>query len=123
MVKIGRTDRPVEERPELSPSDYGPVGEPETAFGMLEVIVEDNVSAEAALHQYFADSRVSGDRELYADDPEAMAEEALTVVDGQFFIDVADPDVAMEILNTVVEYGLIFGGGAIVKVGAQKARW
>jgi hypothetical protein len=118
MVKIGRTDRPVEERlQELSSSDYGPVGETgDSVWHAAEVIVvDDNVSAEAALHQHFADSRVSDERELfYSDDPEAMAEESLTVVDGQFLIDVADPDVAMEILNTVVEYGLIFGGGAIV---------
>ena len=118
MVKIGRTDRPVEERlQELSSSDYGPVGETgDSVWQAAEVIVvDDNVSAEAALHQHFADSRVSDERELfYSDDPEAMAEEALTVVDGQFLVDVVDPDVAIEVLNTVVEYGLIFGGGAIV---------
>ena len=124
VVKIGRTDRPVEERmAELSSSDYGPAGDATDSVWQASdvLIVEDNVEAEAILHEHFADSRVSHDRELfYSDDPSAMAEEALTKVDGQLLIDVADPDIAIEVFNTFVEYGLIFGGGAIVGRAVHK---
>ena len=55
IVKIGRTDRPVQERmDELSKRDYGLEGEVgDTEWEVANVIiVDDNVAAEAMLHQH-----------------------------------------------------------------------
>lgn len=118
MVKIGRTDRTVEERmQELSAEGYGL----EDAGGKIEweassvLVVEDNVTAEAKLHDHFADSRVSEDRELFLlADPDAVAAEASAAVDGRFITDLADSDIAVEALEKLVELGLVFGVGAIL---------
>ena len=56
IVKIGRTDRPVQERmDELSNRDYGLEGEVgDTEWEVANVIVVDeNVAAEAMLHKHF----------------------------------------------------------------------
>lgn len=115
IVKIGRTDRPVEDRmSELSASDYGLSGsEGDVDWEVAKVIVvEDNVAAEAALHEHFASSKVSPDRELfYVDDPDAMASEAAGVVNGDLLEDISDPEAVGEILDDFDDLGftLTFG--------------
>ena len=86
IVKIGETDREVSERVgELNKDAYGlPGHEGADDWEVVRVIeVENNEQAEAFLHTYYADQRVSGRRELfYSDDPEALAAEAADLVDG-----------------------------------------
>ena len=68
IVKIGRTDRPVQElMDELSNHDYGLEGEVgDTEWEVANVIVVDeNVAAEAMLHKHFDSIRVSDSRELF----------------------------------------------------------
>ena len=110
MVKIGRTDRSVEERmEELSEDDYGTSGfSGDSEWEAIRVIeVKDNESAEAILHNHFGDSRVEDTRELfYTDNPEALADEALQVVDG------------VDFLNTFDSINVLFGGLSIVSAVA-----
>ena len=117
LVKIGRTDRSVVERmSELSASDYGlPGNEGDVDWEVSKVIVvEDNAAAEAALHTHFADSRVSADRELfYADDPEALAREAASVVDGDLLEDLSDPETLDDVLDDFDDLGITLTIGLI----------
>ena len=118
MVKIGRTDRSVDERMrELSAEDYGVVGDDtNVAWEASNVlVVEDNVAAESALHQHFAEKRLSEERELFLlDDPEAVANEAASVVEGRLVGDLTDPDVVVEVMERLVELGLVIGAGALL---------
>ena len=86
MVKIGRTDRTVDVRmEELSDGNYGlPGNEVDADWEFVKIIeVEDNEHAEAVLHEYYADSRVTESRELfYTEDPVGLAYEAETVSEG-----------------------------------------
>ena len=86
MVKIGRTDRPVDERmSELSQDDYGLSDfEGDSVWQAVDVIkVEDNVQAESMLHDHFGSARVENGREIfYSDDVNAMASEGTEIVDG-----------------------------------------
>lgn len=94
MVKVGRTDRSVEERmQELSEDDYGTSdfsGDSEwEAISVFEV--KDNETAEAILHAHFDNVRVEDARELfYTDSPEAFASEAMQIVDGADFLNTFD---------------------------------
>jgi hypothetical protein len=86
MVKIGRTDRPVNERmSELSEDDYGLSGyEGDSTWEAVEVIrVEDNVEAESILHDHFDGVRVEDGREIfYSNDIQGMASDGAELVDG-----------------------------------------
>ena len=117
IVKIGRTDRPVQERmDELSSRDYGLEGEVgDTEWEVANVIiVDDNVTAEAILHQHFDSIRVSDSRELfYSNDAEALAAEAASISDGKLLLEEVDADIAIEVLDTLVQLGLVVGVGAI----------
>ncbi len=77
MVKIGRTDRTVDVRmEELSDGNYGlPGKEVDADWEAVKIIkVEDNEHAEAVLHEFYADSRVTDSRELfYTNDPVGLA--------------------------------------------------
>ena len=110
MVKIGRTDRSVQERmEELSEDDYGTSGfSGDSEWEAIRVIeVKDNESAEAILHNHFGDSRVESSRELfYTDNPDALADEAMQVVDG------------VDFLNTFDSLNALFGGLSIVSAAA-----
>jgi hypothetical protein len=94
MVKIGRTDRSVEERMrELSEDDYGTSGFfGDSEWGAIKVFeVEDNETAEAILHAHFDNIRVEDSRELfYSNNPEALADEAMQFVDGADFLNTFD---------------------------------
>ena len=117
IVKIGRTDRPVQERmDELSSRDYGVEGE----VGDIEwevanvIIVNDNVAAESMLHQHFDSIRVSDSRELfYSNDPEVLAAEAASISDGKLLLAEVDADIAIEVIDTLIQLGLVVGVGAI----------
>ena len=117
IVKIGRTDRPVQERmDELSNRNYGLEGE----AGDMEwevanvIVVDDNVAAEAMLHKHFDSIRVSDSRELfYSNDPESLATEAASISDGKLLLEEVDADIAIEVLDTLVQLGLVVGVGAI----------
>ena len=110
MVKIGRTDRSIEERmQELSEDDYSTSdfsGNSEwEAISVFEV--KDNETAEAILHAHFDNIRVENTRELfYSDNPEALASEAMQIVDGADF------------LNTFDTLNSLFGGLSIVSAVA-----
>jgi hypothetical protein len=110
MVKIGRTDRTVEERMgELSADDYGVPGQSMDseweAVKIIEVI--DNENAEAVLHEHFDHLRVTDSRELfYTDDPYGLAYEAADVVDGTI------------ITADLVEIGNLFDPLSLVALGA-----
>ena len=110
MVKIGRTDRTVEERmEELSADDYGVPGQSMDseweAVKIIEVI--DNENAEAVLHEHFDHLRVTDSRELfYTDDPYGLAYEAADVVDGTI------------ITADLVEIGNLFDPLSLVALGA-----
>jgi hypothetical protein len=110
MVKIGRTDRTVEERmEELSADDYGIPGQSMDseweAVKIIEVI--DNENAEAVLHEHFDHLRVTDSRELfYTDDPYGLAYEAADVVDGTI------------ITADLVEIGNLFDPLSLVALGA-----
>lgn len=87
MVKIGRTDRPVNERmDELSSDDYGPEGfDGDSTWEAVKILaVEDNTIAEAALHEHFSQLRIDDGRELFvSNDIEKMANEGIAIVDGE----------------------------------------
>ena len=80
MVKIGRTDRTVDVRmEELSDGNYGlPGNEVDAEWEAVKIIkVEDNEHAEAVLHEFYADQRVTDSRELfYTNDIDALGDEA-----------------------------------------------
>lgn len=105
MVKIGRTDRPVDERmSELSGDDYGVSGyEGDSTWEAVEVIkVEDNVEAESMLHDHFDSVRVEDGREIfYSNDIEGMASEGAQLVDGT----------SVELLSAGVEGSEVFEEG------------
>jgi|TARA_B110000259_G_C13968645_1_gene383761 hypothetical protein len=86
MVKIGRTDRPVEQRmDELSEGDYGTSGfSGDSEWEAVSIIkVENNETAEAIIHSHFDNLRVEDGRELfYCDNPEEITEEAVSLVEG-----------------------------------------
>ena len=110
MVKIGRTDRTVEERlSELSREDYGLQGSNiDSEWEAVKIIqVDDNVHAEAVLHEHYDHLRVDGSRELfYTDDPMEMAHDAANIVDGT-------------ILTTdLIEIGNLFDPISLVAFGA-----
>ena len=108
MVKIGRTDRTVEERmKELSDQDYGTSGfSGDSEWEAVRVIkVEDNETAEAIIHEHFSHLRVEDSRELfYSNDIDAMVDESMQLVDGVDFFD------AFDSINT------LFGGLSIISV-------
>jgi hypothetical protein len=110
MVKIGRTDRSVETRmQELSEDNYGTSGfSGDSEWEAIRIIeVGNNESAEEILHNHFSDFRVEGGRELfYTDSPEALADEAMGVVDGADF------------LSTFDSVNALFGGLSIVSAVA-----
>ena len=110
MVKIGRTDRSVQERmKELSEDDYGTSDfSGDSEWEAIKVIeVKDNESAEVILHDHFGDCRVENSRELYyADNPDAFVDEAMKVVDG------------VDFLNTFDSLNALFGGLSIVSAVA-----
>ena len=107
IVKIGRTDREVSERmAELSSGDYGPEGHFEDATWTAEAVVEvkDNAPAESAIHDHWADARVSPDRELfYTDDPEQLAEELVDFTGGNL---IAQSDITFEVMDTLLDVGV-----------------
>lgn len=117
IVKIGRTDRPVQERiDELSREDYGLEGEiNDTEWELSNVIfVDDNVASEALIHDHFESIRVSDSRELfYSTDPDALASEAASVSGGVFDLSEVEPDVAFEVLDQLIQLGLVAGVGVI----------
>ena len=110
MVKIGKTDRTVEERmEELSVDDYGIPGENiDSEWEAVKVIeVRDNENAETLLHEHFEHLRVSDSRELfYTDDPTGLAYEAADVVNGTI------------ITADLIEIGNLFDPLSIVALGA-----
>ena len=110
MVKIGRTDRTVQERmEELSANDYGIPGQSmDSEWEAVKVLeVKDNEHAEAVLHEHFDHLRVTDSRELfYTDDPYGLAYEAADVVDGTIMT--AD----------LVEIGNLFDPLSLVALGA-----
>tara|TARA_B100001057_G_scaffold480444_1_gene553297 strand:- start:90 stop:881 length:792 start_codon:yes stop_codon:yes gene_type:complete len=110
MVKIGRTDRTVEERlSELSQEDYGlPGSNVDSEWEAVKIIeVQDNEHAEAVLHDHFSDLRVDGSRELfYTDDPLSLSYEAANIVDGTIMT--AD----------LIEIGNLFDPLSLVALGA-----
>tara|TARA_R110002073_G_scaffold34692_1_gene102461 strand:- start:189 stop:953 length:765 start_codon:yes stop_codon:yes gene_type:complete len=128
MVKIGRTDRPVDERmSELSGDDYGVSGyEGDSTWEAVEVIkVEDNVEAESMLHDHFDSVRVEDGREIfYSNDIEGMASEGAQLVDGTsvdlLSAGVEGSEVFEEgegIAELILELGLLgigLGGAALV---------
>jgi hypothetical protein len=128
MVKIGRTDRPVDERmSELSEDDYGLSGyEGDSTWEAVEVIkVEDNVEAESMLHDHFDSVRVEDGREIfYSNDIEGMASEGAQLVDGTsvdlLLSGVEGAEVLEEgegIAELILELGLLgigLGGAALV---------
>ena len=128
MVKIGRTDRPVDERmSELSKDDYGVSGyEGDSTWEAVEVIkVEDNVEAESMLHDHFDSVRVEDGREIfYSNDIEGMASEGAQLVDGTsvdlLLSGVEGAEVLEEgegIAELILELGLLgigLGGAALV---------
>ena len=128
MVKIGRTDRPVDERmSELSGDDYGVSGyEGDSTWEAVEVIkVEDNVEAESMLHDHFDSVRVEDGREIfYSNDIEGMASEGAQLVDGTsvdlLLSGVEGAEVLEEgegIAELILELGLLgigLGGAALV---------
>ena len=94
LVKIGRTDRPVDVRMgELSEDNYGPTGfDGDSEWEALKIIkVDDNESAEALLHNHFSGIRHENRRELFkTDDIEALSNEAISVVDGTDIVQTFD---------------------------------
>ena len=128
MVKIGRTDRPVDERmSELSRDDYAVSGyEGDSTWEAVEVIkVEDNVEAESMLHDHFDSVRVEDGREIfYSNDIEGMASEGAQLVDGTsvdlLSAGVEGSEVLEEgegIAELILELGLLgigLGGAALV---------
>ena len=125
MVKIGRTDRSPEERmDELSTSDYGTPGyDGDSTWTADHVItVENNVEAERALHEHFADSRVTDSRELfYADDPAAIASESTDVVGGEIL---TDPESILELMSefdSLTALGIVLSA-ALVLVAHEKLK-
>ena len=110
IVKIGRTDRTVEERmEELSVDDYGVPGKNiDSEWEAVKVIeVKDNEHAEAVLHEHFDHLRVTDSRELfYTDDPQGLAYEAAEVVDGTI------------ITADLIEIGNLFDPLSIVALAA-----
>jgi hypothetical protein len=128
MVKIGRTDRPVDERmSELSGDDYGVSGyEGDSTWEAVEVIkVEDNVEAESMLHDHFDSVRVEDGREIfYSNDIEGMASEGAQLVDGtsvDFLLSGVEGTEVLEegedIAELILELGLLgigLGGAALV---------
>ena len=110
MVKIGRTDRTVQERmEELSANDYGIPGQSmDSEWEAVKVLeVKDNEHAEAVLHEHFDHLRVTDSRELfYTDDPYGLAYEAADVVDGTM------------ITADLVEIGNLFDPLSLVALGA-----
>lgn len=87
MVKIGRTDQTVDERmQQLSAEDYGPEGFSGNAdWEAVTVIkVDNNVEAEALLHDHFSSARVTDSRELfYCEDIEGLSTEAIQISQGE----------------------------------------
>ena len=111
MVKIGRTDRTVEERlSELSREDYGlPGSNIDSEWEAVKIIeVQDNERAEAVLHDHFSDQRVDSSRELfYTDDPMGLSYEAANIVDGTI------------ITADLVEIGNLFDALSLVELGVR----
>ena len=99
MVKIGRTDRTVDVRmEELSDGNYGlPGNEVDAEWEAVKIIkVEDNEHAEAVLHEFYADQRVTDSRELfYTNDIDALGDEAISVVNGVDIIQTFDSSDAL----------------------------
>ena len=110
MVKIGRTDRSVQQRmQELSEDDYGTSGfSGDSEWEAIRVFeVDDNEAAEAILHAHFSSLRVEDSRELfYTDNPEALADEAMQIVDG------------VDFLNAFDSINSLFGGLSIISAVA-----
>ena len=111
MVKIGRTDRTVEERlSELSREDYGlPGSNIDSEWEAVKIIeVQDNERAEAVLHDHFSDQRVDSSRELfYTDDPMGLSYEAANIVDGTI------------ITADLVEIGNLLDALSLVELGVR----
>tara|TARA_B110000503_G_scaffold52227_2_gene84009 strand:- start:77 stop:841 length:765 start_codon:yes stop_codon:yes gene_type:complete len=94
IVKIGRTDRPVNVRmDELSEGDYGPTNfQGDSEWEAVRIIkVDDNNAAEKMLHEHFSDIRVEDRRELFTtDDIDSLSNEAISVVDGTDIVQTFD---------------------------------
>ena len=108
VVKIGRTDRSVEERmAELSEQDYGPTGfSGDSEWEAVRVIkVDDNETAEQIIHEHFSHLRVEDNRELfYSNDIDALVDESIELVGGIDFFN------AFDSINS------LFGGLSIISV-------
>jgi len=120
MVKIGRTDQPVDERmQQLSAEDYGPEGFSGNAdWEAVTVIkVDDNVEAEALIHDHFSSERVTDSRELfYCEDIKGLSAEAIRVSQGTEVSLVNDPGLADFLIAGTVDtddelltLGFLFG--------------
>ena len=107
IVKIGRTDVNINQRMrQLSNEDYGPSDfQGDSEWEAVRVFeVKNNEEAERILHDHFSSSRVESRRELfYSDNPDALADEAIEVVNGEYLVDLVDSfDVLLDIGATVV---------------------
>ena len=117
IVKIGRTDRdPCERMGELA--GYGFEGfEGESTWSVAKehvIIVDDNSSAEAMLHGYFSESRVSDNRELFfTDDIKAMVSIAQERTGGKLLSEIKDETLAETIIEEFAEWGVAIAGAAV----------
>jgi hypothetical protein len=129
MVKIGRTDQTIDERmQQLSEENYGPEGFSGNAdWEAVTVIkVDNNVEAEALLHDHFSSERVTDSRELfYCEDVEGLSTQAIQISQGQAISFLNDPgidefilagmvgtDDVGDLIEMPVMLGLLFGFGA-----------
>ena len=117
LVKIGRTDRdPSERMGELA--GYGLEGfEGESTWSATKqhiLVVEDNSTAEATLHQFFSDLRVQEDRELFeVTDLDAMVVEAQRLTGGRLLSEIADEKLAETVVEQIAEWGVAIAGAAV----------
>ena len=117
LVKIGRTDRdPSERMGELA--GYGLEGfEGESTWSAAKqhiLIVDDNSTAEATLHQFFSNLRVQEDRELFeVTDLDAMVAEAQRLTGGRLLSEIADEKLAETVVEQIAEWGVAIAGAAV----------
>lgn len=117
LVKIGRTDRdPSERMGELA--GYGLEGfEGESTWSAAKkhvLIVEDNSSAEATLHQFYSNLRVQENRELFeVTDIDVMVAEAQRLTGGRLLSEIADEKLAETVVEQVAEWGVAIAGAAV----------
>ena len=117
LVKIGRTDRDISERMgELA--GYGLEGYDGSSSWLSSsshvLVVEDNTASEALLHQYFADLRVSDDRELFvAGNIDSMVTEAQKLTDATLLSEIAEESLSETLVEQAAEWGVAIAGACV----------